>query len=805
MNMKRLYIISLAILFAVCFVARAEDVVVDSLAFRSSSPSAPQDLLRGQVAGVRVSSRDSNPFGAVDVSIRGISSVHTDNQPLWIVDGVIVSPALNDNHNAFWQYGKQSYTSELNHLYFLNPAEIESIEVVKDASRTSVYGTLGANGVIIVKTRMPQPGRRRIQLNSNVGMNFGTGLSGLSHNHLLSVGESRKNNSYNLSASFRDVNGILPGNSSRGGSVKANFTTSANNNFKFGLNALISADKTDGCPAVVYPGYPSMTLSLRDPDRSYYPYDSWISGFDDKSTDLRALGSAYAQLFLAKSMYLKVSGGIDAQYNRRDIFYGKETQFGAVSEDNVNGGRASNVFTRKFGYNAELELNFNKYINTHHHLTAFADAQVYGYRNNFNTMNGCNFSLDILRGKSLDVGVYSNYIREYPIKYNHIGAAAGVRYEYKDIAGVDASCRIDDTFRYLNNGFNRYPAANVWFNVHNLMQPSKTVKALILNAGYGESGVEKYLPFGYVSDILPGEFYLPESGTNSFYDALIGLHAREYHFGVESVLFGGRLEAGFTWFSKATDESFRILKMGAKPEDSENWQYGGCSPVDDHNSKITNRGVELSLKATPVRTKEWKWSVSATAAFIENRIKSIDDRDVFCAEIGEGVISNINYANLSVGNLCGYMTGPSGEKIDITGEGDITRADMVNLGSTVPTCFGGLESVLSYKGWTLDILVEGAAGHKVANMNFREEVTSDCVEDADYLRLRQVGLSYKVPLRPSVVKALSFRLLCNNVVTLTKYTGWNPEVNCFGYLQRGIDTGSYPLFRTISLGVNVEF
>ena len=356
-------LVSILALLCICQALPGRDVVSDTLGFKTASSWNAAELLRGEIAGVRVSSIDGNPVGGVNVHIRGINSLRTDNQPLWIVDGVMVSTDLNENLDAFWQFGEQSYTSPLNPLAFLNAKDIESIEVHKDASSTAIYGSRGANGVIIVKTRVPRDAERQVRWSSDFGW-----TGGFSHNHNIGVGGTSAATSHNVSASFRTISGSLYGNESTSGTVKGNFETQANKLVWFGFNALLSAGRSSSPAAVNYLGLPSMTLAMRD--ESLSPFTSergWALDYDDKTEDYRGLLSTWIRVNFSRTFYFKLSAGTDYQTNTRIIWYGKRTPLGAVSESNPGGGAASNLTSLLLSPYLDAKLVFDRYISTSHH------------------------------------------------------------------------------------------------------------------------------------------------------------------------------------------------------------------------------------------------------------------------------------------------------------------------------------------------------------------------------------------------------------------------------------------------------
>ena len=173
---------------------------------------------------------------------------------------------------------------------------------------------------------------------------------------------------------------------------------------------------------------------------------------------------------------------------------------------------------------------------------------------------------------------------------------------------------------------------------------------------------------------------------------------------------------------------------------------------------------------------------------------------------------NILSEGYPVGSLFGYQDNPEGGFKDLNGDGEITDADKIVLGNTLPLVSGAIGSSVSYGDFTIDFMLDGAAGHCVANLNKviaegRTKLSDRYVEKADFLRLSRLSLEYRVPVSWYRIKALKVQLSATNLFTITGYKGWNPDVNCFGstVLSNGVDYGSYPAVRTIALGVSATF
>lgn len=141
------------------------------------------ELIAGKVSGVSVSGTDGNPLSMPFVTVRGVSSLRSSGRPLFVVDGVVIDDAVNCSQDAFWQYGEKSYTSVLDPLAFLSVYDVEKIEVLKDRSATSLYGSRGAGGVILITTRGNVKKPFHADWNTDVSV-----TPGLSHSHSVALG-----------------------------------------------------------------------------------------------------------------------------------------------------------------------------------------------------------------------------------------------------------------------------------------------------------------------------------------------------------------------------------------------------------------------------------------------------------------------------------------------------------------------------------------------------------------------------------------------------------------------------------------
>lgn len=825
--MNRMFALSSVLMIFTIGTVRAQSVLLDNDETPVIVSENVAELLRGQVAGVHVGAIDNNPNGALNVNIRGLNSLRTDNQPLWIVDGVMLSSDINQNLDAFWQFGERSYTAPLNPLASLSVSEIETIEVLKNASATAIYGTRGANGVIIIKTKTGREGRKDIDWSTNIKLNTNSSFKSVptfSHNHHLSVNGGGNKTNYKVSADFRNVNGVTPRNGSNYGMINARFDTYANNIIWFGLNANISIGKTSNPTGTAYLGAPSYMLALRDKTLSpYTTAQQWLNDYDDDSMDYRGLVSTYLRFNILKNLHLELNGGFDLQSNDRIIWYGINTDLGAISVDNPNGGAASNLASDLFNYNANASLDYKIYFKNNHLVYIKALGEVLGNRYHFNTMNGINMVSHHLRGKGLNIrgSLPLNHIFRH--EYFHIGAYGLLRYSWDNKVTFDGTFRYDWTPKYGELCQSMYPSVEMAVDIRKIAFPKyDIVSSLMLKGGYGISGREQYIPYEKFGKYLSGKWMEPESGQEAFCDGVDLLRTSEWHITLEAGLINDRVGLALTYYDRFTSDLFSMYNFASDPVVTTKGTFYKWLDVPDlafdRASEIANRGFELSIDAIPVKNSDWTWTLALCCAFNANQMVSSNADDYYGRAVGQDIFCSFNVVGAPISSLYGYLSDNDGNYIDTTGEGRVTRADKTMLGNTIPKYHGGFETSLRWRDLCLNISLNGAAGHQIANINnmVRDGVvdsfgdivlSSKYVEDADYIRINHIGVNYNVPIKLKWLKELNVGVAVKNLAVMTKYSGWNPDVNSFGVnsLSNGFDYGSYPMSKSFVLGVTAKF
>lgn len=779
-----------------------------SMAFNAFAQGidTPASALVGQASGLRISGSDGSLTGDFSATIRGLNSLRGDSSPLIIIDGVMLDNALPQLTDAFWQdkFGSQVYTAPVNLLGFISVEDIESVEVLKDISATAIYGSRGANGVIIIKTKRPRESQPKVEWKSDFGVNS---MKGFMHDHHVMVNGSMGRNTFVATAFFDDENdGYSLRNNLRGGSRMA-FEASANENVKFGVSAAFGVQQLNSMSTAAMFGASSMMLDkYQDKDIS-----GWLASHDDYYVDYHAIADAHLDINLARYLSWKTRIGVNYQSNKRFNFFGEETDFGRQHR-----AAAAIVSSSLMNYHASTGLDFNIFAGTDHNIKASVAAEVSGNRNIYNTMNGVKLFSPILRAKSLNLSGSRAVIRTFKPSYFHLAAHGMLGYSWKQTAGVNATVSVDNTMRFDDAGVNVYPAAEAYFDAAQLMPSiSGLLSVLKLKGGWGMAGHERVVPYGlFPRYVTSGDYPELAYGAQPVVDALDRLRTAEYNIGIQVVLLRGRIDMQVRYYNRTSTDAFSIYCFGQQNQDTGAWIYSDRALESELEDVISNRGVEVDLHAEIFDTRNFGWDVDVMAAFQSNQVSSLSKGSILGGSVAtDGMQATVNAIGHPVSSIYGYDMDASGNPKDHTGDGKIAPEDRIILGRSQPKVFGTFGTTLRLWDFSLSALFDGAAGHSLLNMtrmvtDKAEHVTSEYVEKADFLRLGRLSLSYHIPFRRvKWIDSLDLSLTGYNLLCLTGYSGVNPDVDSFmsSNMTRGIDMGAMPMTKAVVLGVGVKF
>lgn len=750
--MRKLFILFAFLAFPHVLLAQG-GVIKDSLDFDRIIFSSPAHMMRGKISGVRVSSSDGGVCENLNTAIRAAGVLRGGNEPLWIVDGAVLSSSIDRNLDAFWQtsYEGNHYTTVKNKMDFLNLYDIESIEVIKDASATALYGSKGANGVIIIKTKSARRQGTDILLSSNLGANVGPGGAGFAQNHTVSVAGRKGNNSYRVSGFFRGIEGDIKRDKALNGGINVNFDAKTNKTIWFGLKSIIAIGNTNAQSSTAWYGYES-AMQLWRKTGNAAPY---INDYDDNSNNYRTVNTAYLRINFIENLHWQTDFGIDFQHDTRYVWYGKETQFGAIYN-----GAAAILTSSLLRYNLLSKLDYDFFVNEHH-LSFVAGVDVYGDDDKLNTMNGSDFFNHELRARGLKFNGAKPDLREFENSLMHIGLLVNAKYDYNGYAGINLSFRADNARKYDDGRFSLYPAADAWFDIHRFFRENKSISTLKLNGGWGKTGKDSFCPYEMFGQYCP-ELTIPGlvAGTESLYKGMERVRSSEWHIGGNFGFVSDRILLGISWYDKSVNDTFSLYCFGYDSGKNNRWKHGDRVELENMPRILRGKGLEVDLGAEIIKTREVRWSANANMTYQQTDGSEISSMDI----------------------------------------------------KLFPSLFGGIDTRLSVYGVSLDIALDGSYGNEILNMNrmFDDYVTTPdrtYVERADFLRIGKIGISYDIPVRVRWLKTLRVYAEGLNLATFSPYSGYNPDVDSYSKLpfNRGCDYSSFPIRRTFMIGLNLNF
>ncbi|MBK6459038.1 MAG: TonB-dependent receptor [Gemmatimonadetes bacterium] len=724
--------------------------------------------LQGKAAGLQVIQNAGNPGNGISVRVRGSSSLSAGNQPLYVIDGI---PMLRDSYSQLGMGGQ-----DVSAVSGISPDEIASIDVLKDASASAIYGSRGSNGVVLITTKRGQAGRPKITWNGYYGtqdlskkvnmlnakeyvayFNEAAKNDGYADDELpfapgvddtintdwqesvlqtapvydLSLGMTGGSDriSYFVSGSFFNQKGILVGSQYRRANVRANLDFSPSSKLSvrtsIGLgregNFRNENDNTiDGVATNALANQPN--VRVRNSDGTFTSTDDGLEytnpvalGVLDnaESRTLRAMGNS--ELSYAFSDRLRLNGrvGVD-MLNLRDLRWNSPLIIGTYAASARGVAQQGNTTVSR--YVAETYLQWDAPGQRFGQLSLVGGSGVeYNSREN-----------DFLQGE----GFGSTQFR-YPGNAGKVTSYDGGRtdnnlasffsrgtWSLKDRYFASASVRMDGSSRFgENNRYGLFSSGSIGWALSDeaWLSAIKKVGDLKLRLSYGETGNQ-----GIADDYAP----LARFGRANYSDApgiapsslanpdLKWETTREFDVGVDFSMLSGRVGVVADYFRKKTDDL-----LVSRPITS----TSGFTSVYDNIGNIENRGWEFQLSTEPIRESKvggLSWSSDFNISFLKNEVTALYRNEPFNAGI-----RSLN--RVEIGQPLGAfhtlrfkgVDPQTGDAIydDVNGDGDITADDRVIVGSPHPDYFGGFTNTISWKGFDFRSFVQFTQGNKVFN------------------------------------------------------------------------------------------
>ena len=726
--MKRLLFIS-AIL-ATCLQMSAQETVVN-----------PMTLFQGTQSGLYVSPLWNNINVSPDIHLRGVNTLRSAGGPMWIVDGVM----LNSSH-----------LSDLNPLSYLNPYDIESIEVVKNVSEASAYGANAAEGVVIIRTSMPQDTEFSINYNGNAGVTLpvdgvSSSRTGTVTTHNLSYSGQLGKTTYGASGYYNLSQGSMNLNDLRTGGLRASFDTKANKFLWFGSNTACAIGNMNSAVPGAY-------------------LEGWSEDFNDEATDRRLTNSTYLTLNFKENLKFNANLGVDFHNVDRYIWYGEGTEVG--QEEN---GSAFVTGTTQFKYNVDLDLSWFRYFADFHRVSARGAFELEGGDVDYNCTGGTDFFSHYLKARGIGLAASDPFINKYKYNYFTLGGVADLSYDFAGLAGLDVLARIDNTPRYDAGKVRLYKSVNAYWDLHKFFMPeTKAVSSLRLNAGYGDAGKETPAPYGMYPLYMTGDYPQITSDLQMFYSGLNRLKTAEFNVSLAAGFLDEKLKLSFGYYDRMTNDTFISYCFGV--DEGHYWRYDDAVEEYRTSSIIANRGFETDLSAQIFKTEKFDWSLYANASYNVNQLLKVDALDMGARQSDDELTTTINAMGYKVGTYYGYRTDADGNYKDLTGEGVVDDYDKVLLGNSVPEYFGGFGTSFRIADFSLDLQCSWAGGFEMldlkslyANEKAPYVMSDKYVSAGDYFSLSRLAASYKFKFdQKRFIKGVTVRVFGTNLFMTNK-------------------------------------
>lgn len=843
--------------------------------------------LQGKAAGVQVTQPSGKPGAALSIRVRGATSVQAGNEPLYVIDGVPTTDTRD-----------------------LNVNDIESMQVLKDASSAAIYGARAANGVVIITTKRGKAGDSQINFSSYYGfsdlskkinvlnpqqyadlmgeMGYKVDLTGPKTDWTKEVFQSGQNQNYQLSFSggtdksryfvsgaITKDDGIVKPASYKRYSFRMNLDNQVKSWFKLSTNLMYSnvslKDVKDnnnaGRNAVILGALgapPTMGIYEKDSQgRTRFTMNPNKAGWDNPlaaiygptqgSRDNRLLGNVTGDLTLTKNLFVRSNFGVDYLNHKYDYY----VDYIQTTEGRNNHGLAQSEKSNSFTYLWENTVNYEKSIGKHT-FSALAGMTVQDNKWNTSYIAGRDFPEDptvkTLNAANVISDAYTTETEWFLNSY--IGR---VMYNYDSKYLLTANFRADGSSKLAkNHRWGYFPSVSAGWRIsaEPFMQNVRAINDLKLRGSWGQNGNQEGLS-NYASYGLNGYTRRtptdPPSGpgiTPPNYAPNPDLKwetTTQTNIGIDLALFNSRLTVTADAYLKKTKD---LLLNVPLPNTS------GYSYIPRNSGSIENKGLEFVVSSVNMDKGAFRWTTDFNIAFNRNKITNLELNNIYRYAAVEGRSDQIIILQkgLALGTFYGYVaegvdpeTGNMKYK-DVDGNGQLTPSDRTVLGSAQPKFTYGMNNNLSYKNWSLSFLFQGSYGNKAFNASrletegmydsknqstevlrrwktpgqitdipkatdgnvYNSMISSRFVEDASYLRLKSATLSYGLDKEVANLLKLaraSVYLTAQNLFTLTKYKGFDPEVNAFngGGATLGIDYGTYPVARAFIVGLNVSF
>ena len=859
---------------------------VKSKDFNKGLVSSPEQLINGKVSGVQIMSNSGSASAGSTIRVRGGASLNASNDPLIVLDGVpLEQGGISGNSSNF--------------LSMINPSDIESMTVLKDASSTAIYGSRASNGVIIITTKKGQQGAVKVNFNTtnsmqtraqmadmlsrdefvNVINQFGTdnqkSLLGNANtdwndevyrtafgtdNNLSVSGSIDKWLPFRVSVGYYNQSGLVRKDNVERWTGNVVLTPSffqdhlkltinakgTLNNNSFNNGGAVWAAATFNPTIPVYSGNDKYGGYNEALDADGYPVNAGVRNprglvdlYDSKSKVSRFIGSMdvdYKVHFLPDlklhatvgADYAKGDGTIHVpvyaaqSYNKDESLGGSDYKYGPQKNEN----RLLTLYANYAKYFEDIKSNVD--------LTAGYDYQYWKSTTPlYYTKSAAGTTLSTVKASD-----YRHVMLSY---YGRVNYSFDGKYLLTATVRRDASSRFSKDTRW-----GTFPSVALGWTLTEepWLKNQKVLSNLKLRASYGVTGQQEgignynYLPV-YTYSVTGAEAFINGQYINTYrpeayVSDLKWETTTSWNFGLDFGFLDGRIGGAIDFYTRKTKDLLASVPTAAGTNFSKT--------ILTNVGNVDSKGIEVSLNATPIQTKDWEWNLSYNFTWQNMKVKNLSltkGGSQTNVKVGPS-IDAYQFQVLSEGyepymfyvyhQLYDSKTGKpiEGAYADLNNDGEINDADLYRYHSPAPKYIMGLSTSLRYKQLTLgmsfraniDNYVYNGMGmstgafetvsynnSQLNNLNTsflktgfktRQYLSDYYVENASFLKLDNLSLSYNVG-KINKWASLTVSAMVQNVFTITGYSGTDPEV------PNGMDNSFYPRPRTYSVSLGLQF
>ncbi len=875
---------------------------VNSKDIKSLPVTNAGDAIQGRAAGVQVVSSGA-PGSNATIRIRGTGTIN-NSDPLLVIDGVPTDVPLNT----------------------INTDDIASIEILKDASAAAIYGSRGANGVLLITTKRGASGRNSLELKAFGGVQKATSLvkmlnatqfaslhnemmanNGQSQNpafadptalgsgtdwlgalfgaaalqgYTLSYSGGNAKSTYYVSGGVLDQKGIVLNTSYRRYNVQFNSESKVFDWLKFGNNLTLSSDvKKNGSYDIRNTMAALPTQPIYNADGSYagpVGQPSWYGDIanpigkatinSNTTKGYNILGNAYAEITLFRDLKFRTTGGIQAMFwDSRS--WSPKYNWQPIPQPN---SYLYQQYNKSFTYLWDNYFTYDKTFDGDHHVTVLAGTSA--QNNRYDYMNGSiqNFASD--NTQQLNNGTAQPTVGGSGSDWALLSFMGRVNYAYKNKYLLTATVRRDGSSRFgKDNRYGTFPSGSLAWRIskEKFFENVQFVNDLKLRVGYGITGNQNIGNYSFASVLQTVQYNFNGQTVAAIVPLAIpnpGVRweqVEQANIGIDASLFQSRINITLDAYLKNTNDMLVPMSVPISTG------YSDIYVPSINAGKVQNKGIELGINSQNIRGG-FEWNTSFNIAYNRNKVVSLNDSvPMYTGSIGLNQNLAIQSAGHAVNSFYGFVANgifqtqkevddyavqvPGADPYNRTSPGDIKFRDLNNdgkiddndrtyIGDPNPSFIFAMNNSFAYKNIDLSIFLQGVSGNKIFNANriYQEgmavaqnqttatldrwrgagtsndmpravfndpnkntRVSNRFIEDGSYLRIKNVTAGYTLPKHIAAkAKMTSVRIYisCQNLVTFTKYRGFDPEVPA-----NGIDFNVYPVTRTLSAGINLTF